>query len=113
MVTDKSLKNLKSNHGQGVPGAGRKPKSQTLIDRMRDKLTEPCPFDTVSPQRTWIECLAEAELKHALTDTGARTDLLNRLCGKPVESVELTGKNGEAILIREVEVRLSGTSNGS
>ena len=43
------------------------------------------------PGKTWLEALAEAEMTQALDDVSARRDLLDRLCGKPVESVEMTG----------------------
>jgi hypothetical protein len=33
----------------------------------------------------------EAEIMQALSDVSARRDLLDRRCGKPVESVEMTG----------------------
>jgi hypothetical protein len=46
------------------------------------------------PGKTWLEALAEAEMTQARSDVSARRNLLDRLCGKPVESVEMTGTDG-------------------
>lgn len=90
VVNAKTLKNLKPfKPGQSGNPKGRPPTTHTLIDRIRDKLTDVCEFDAKG--RTWLECLAEAELKHSLIDTGARVDLINRLCGKPQDSLALSG----------------------
>ena len=60
---------------------GRPPKDQSPIEYIRAQLPKICPYD--ARQRTWLEALADAELRYALTDTSARADLLNRLVGKP------------------------------
>ncbi len=40
--------------------------------------------------------MADAELRYALTDTTARRDLFDRLLGRPVDQVQLTGAGGTA-----------------
>ena len=71
---------------------GRPKRDQSIIDYMRSKLNEPCPYDNKVPQRTWLVALADAEMRESLNDKGARRDLLDRLCGRPVETVSSTGE---------------------
>ena len=91
MLVVKRKKNGQWEKGfSGNPGKGRPKKDQSLIEFIRAKLKELCPYD--AKQRTWFEALADAEMRYALTDTAARSDLFNRLVGKAKEEVELTGE---------------------
>ena len=75
----------------GGGGRGKRPrKDQSLLELIRAKLKVTCSYDP--KQRTWLEALADAEMRFALTDTAARTDLFNRLVGKAKESVEFIGE---------------------
>jgi hypothetical protein len=97
MINEKSLANLRPRKkGDPAISPGRPPKSMSLINRMRDKLAEVCEFDAKG--RTWLECLAEAELKHALNETAARNDLFNRLFGKPLDSISVNESSGGLIV---------------
>lgn len=77
------------NNIKGVKGA-RPTKDKSLIENIRKKLKETCPYD--AKRRTWMDALVDAELRFALNDTAARRDLLDRLCGRPVAPMEHTGE---------------------
>ncbi len=83
--------------GQSGNPKGRPRKDQSLLELIRSKLAETCQYD--ANKRTWMEALAEAEMKMALTDTAARRDLFDRLVGKPAEQMELSTKNDKPLFI--------------
>ena len=81
----------------GNGGIGRPKKDQSVIELIRKKLKDVCPYD--AKQRTWLEALADAEMAQALNETPARRDLLDRLCGRPVESIEHGGSTNLVVRV--------------
>jgi hypothetical protein len=90
MVTDKSLKNLiPAKKGEVRNPHGRPKKEADILTYIRAKLDEVCEYDKQG--RTWLEALADAELRYALEENAARIDLFNRIIGKPQDSLALSG----------------------
>lgn len=83
--------NLKSqNNIKLVKRIGRPKKDDSLLEYIRKQLLLKCPYDT--KDRTWLEALADAELRTALSDTTGRRNLFDRLLGRPVETVVGSGE---------------------
>lgn len=81
---------------------GRPCKDKTLLEVIRQRLPEVCEYDHKS--RTWLEALADVELRMALTDVSARRDLFDRLLGKPALSIAVGGEDGGPVRVEYVKV---------
>ena len=78
-----SRKNLKA-------GPGRPCNELSLTHLTREKLDEPCPYD--SKGRTWLEYLVERWLAHALENATYFRELIERLEGKVVQAISGEGE---------------------
>jgi len=83
--------------GQSGNPNGRPKKDQSILELIRKKLKVTCEYD--SSGRTWLEALAEAEMRMALKDTAARKDLFDRLMGKAPDSLLLGGDEDNPVFI--------------
>ena len=81
---------LHPNSKANLQHNGRPRKDQSILDYIRAKLPDKCDYD--SKGRTWLEALADAEMRFALTDTASRRDLFDRLLGKPAQPIEGGGE---------------------
>jgi hypothetical protein len=96
-ISANSLANLRPvKPGEVLNPKGRPKKENDLLTYIREKLGDVCEYDKQG--RTWLEALADAELRYALTENAARMDLLNRLWGKPIESLSVNESSGGLIL---------------
>ena len=80
-----SLNNLKPD-ARWQKGQSGNPKGQSITSRQNTKMSEVCPFD--GQGRTWLEALAEAGLRQALTTPVALSNLQDRQEGKVTQPVE-------------------------
>lgn len=103
-----------ATHGGARPGAGRKPKPikhETAINRAEKQIKDRLP-DIVDAQlklALGVKVLRynetsgdEEEIYTTLPDRQAGQYLINRIMGAPVQKQELTGENGNDLIIQVV-----------
>ena len=89
-------------------GCGRPPRELCLTDIAREKLNEPCPYD--SKGRPWKIYLVERWLGQSVENAQYFRELMDRLEGKVVQPI---GGNGEPVTLRVIYERTWNKDTGA
>ncbi len=105
-----SLKNLRPI-AKGVSGnpKGRPKKPDCLLDCIKEELSKPCRLNSSLTNEQMIASMLVAQATKG--NIKAIELMMSYLHVKPVQRIGIEGAEGKPLLIREVEVRLSGSSN--
>jgi hypothetical protein len=110
--------NVATQFKPGNDGGKGRTKQIKVSELLRDLLTLNTIAGSPLPEgKTAADLIAETILKHALTEKGGRylRLLLAYTEGKPIQPVELSGRDGEAIQLSIVEAleKVYGPGTGS
>ncbi len=99
MVTEKQRNNLRPwKKGQSGNPNGRPPKPSSIISILKEELRKPSGLKEGESWeqaivRLWLAMVGDGDMK-------ALKELLDRIYGKPAESLQLSGPGGKEITLR-------------
>ena len=95
----------------------RRAKDSAITPLVREMLDEVADERWIHPSdygKTWRQCIAKALLVGAVKGNPTLVkELLDRLEGRPKESVEISGKDGQPIQITGFQIRVCNADNAS